>query len=391
MIMHESQTVRWLVIAVLGTATVGMTLVSMRANYLFGYGFGQTPDKATVFGWANVAADLWKVAGLIVIARLWRARQWRIALCLAPIWLICLLWGLVGAIGIYAQDRTALIGGRLAVAANQSDLVLQLEEIDAKLKVLQAQRSVAQVDTAIAAVLARPVTIEERVRGTVGKLSDGCKKETRATAEACLEFASLRQERAAAEERSALESRQAGLRLRVAHLRERGASAPADPVAELFAWLSRGQLSVRDVSFGFPLVFALLIEMVSAIGPAGIVAYADATRQVKASHGQTELGRGRHAATELDTQSVGSVLDWVADRGTPTSDSKGISCEELHQDYTRWCNSMKAAALELQAFGVEFDRVREVRELRGKIRKFGNRYYGIKLADKKVALLVTRR
>src|ERR1700680_3103492 len=108
----SNQIVRWMVIIVLSIATAGMVAVSLRANYLFGYGFGQTSEKAHVFGWANVAADLWKVSGLIVITSLWRANQKRFALSLMPIWALCLLWGLAGAIGVYAQDRTALIGGR---------------------------------------------------------------------------------------------------------------------------------------------------------------------------------------------------------------------------------------------------------------------------------------
>src|SRR4026208_492519 len=98
--------VRWLVIAVLSAATVAMVAVSLRANYLFGYGFGQTAEKAHVFGWANVAADLWKVSGLIVITSLWRAQQKHFAVSLMPIWTLCFLWGLAGAIGVYAQDRT---------------------------------------------------------------------------------------------------------------------------------------------------------------------------------------------------------------------------------------------------------------------------------------------
>ncbi len=60
------------------------------------------------------------------------------------------------------------------------------------------------------------------------------------------------------------------MRVRIGKLRETGGSLPADPVAELIAWLSRGQLKVRDIGFGFPLVFALLIEVVSAFGPAGL-------------------------------------------------------------------------------------------------------------------------
>ena len=37
---ETNQIVRWLVIIVLGAATAGMAAVSLRANYLFGYGFG---------------------------------------------------------------------------------------------------------------------------------------------------------------------------------------------------------------------------------------------------------------------------------------------------------------------------------------------------------------
>src|SRR3979490_2505653 len=50
---ESSRIVRWLVIIVLGAATAGMAAVSLRANYLFGYGFGQTPERAHVFGWAT--------------------------------------------------------------------------------------------------------------------------------------------------------------------------------------------------------------------------------------------------------------------------------------------------------------------------------------------------
>ena len=162
--------VRWMVIIVLGAATAGMVAVSLRANYLFGYGFGRTPETAHVFGWANVAADIWKVFGLIVIASLWRAKQRRVALSLMPIWALCLLWGLAGAIGVYAQDRTALVGNREAASATYKDAEQHLAEIDGQLKALRRHRSSAEVDAAIANALARPVTVNERVRGSVGKI-----------------------------------------------------------------------------------------------------------------------------------------------------------------------------------------------------------------------------
>jgi hypothetical protein len=58
MTIESNQLVRTIVIVVLGVATGAMIAVSMRANYLFGYGFGQTAEKAQVFGWANVARHL---------------------------------------------------------------------------------------------------------------------------------------------------------------------------------------------------------------------------------------------------------------------------------------------------------------------------------------------
>src|SRR5689334_7588120 len=133
---ESNQTVRWLVILTLGGATAVMVWVSVRANYLFGYGFGQTSERAQVFGFANVAADLWKVTGLIVISGLWRARQKSLAATLMPIWVLCLLWGLAGAVGVYAQDRTQLISGREAKVASYKDVEREIDEIDVRLRTL---------------------------------------------------------------------------------------------------------------------------------------------------------------------------------------------------------------------------------------------------------------
>lgn len=388
---ETNQIVRWLVIIVLGAATAGMAGVSLRANYLFGYGFGQTAEKAQVFGWANVAADLWKVSGLILITSLWRANQKRFALSLMPIWGLCFVWGLAGAIGVYAQDRTTLIGGREAVAATYKDAEREVAEIDAKLAGLPTLRSVSQVDAAIAAVLARPVMSGERVRGSVGRLSANCTKEERAMAEVCLEVAGLREERAAADERARLESRKVTLRTQITKLREGGGSIAPDPVAELFAWLSRGQLSVRDIGFGFPLVFAFLIEIVSAFGPAGIVAYAEATR--RSADGTTEPDMARSGELLPAVASGGEparVVKWMADRTEPTGDTSAITVDELHSDYEVWCLGKELRATARDDFASEFDRVRDVPQLTGKIRKFGNRYYGIRLVNSNFARLTAR-
>jgi hypothetical protein len=278
--------------------------------------------------------------------------------------------------------------------ATYKDVELELAEVDAKLKSITIDRTVAQIDAAIAAVLARPVMSGERIRGTVGKLSNSCTKEDRVTTDACHEVASLREERAAAHERAVLESRKATLRAHISTLRDSGGALAADPLAELFSWLSRGQLSVRDIAFGFPLFLAFLIEIVSAFGPAGIVAYADATRRTRQEMTTTRLDTARHDGLMLAAASdseQGRVVDWMAERTEPTASTSAITIEELHADYQVWCHGRGLHAITANAFVEEFDRVREAPELSGKIRKFGSRYYGIRLVNSNVARLSVRK
>ena len=176
---ETSRIVRWLVIIVLGAATAGMAAVSLRANYLFGYGFGQTPERAQVFGWANVAADLWKVGGLIVITSLWRAQQKRSALSLMPIWVLCVLWGLPAQSASMRKIAPHSSAGAKRLPPPIRMPSASSAEIDDKLRTVKTERSVTQVDAAIAAVLARPIMSGERMRGTVGKLSANCTKDER--------------------------------------------------------------------------------------------------------------------------------------------------------------------------------------------------------------------
>jgi hypothetical protein len=155
-------------------------------------------------------------------------------------------------------------------------------------------------------------------------------------------------------------------------------------VAELFAWLSRGQLSVRDISFGFPLVFAFLIEIVSAFGPAGIVAYAQATR-----HDPVEQRMPQQAAAGSSTLKVvdelahssDPVMSWFVERAVPADGA--IAAEDLHADYVLWCrqNRMTPAAFEEFMLAFDFVRGNPELELADKIRKFGQRYYGITIME----------
>lgn len=374
---ESSRVTRWAVLVALTGATALMYAISLRGNYLYGYGLGQTPEKRELFAWANVAADIWKGFGLVAVVLLWRQhKQMSIVAVLA--WLVCLTTGVNSAIGVYVQDRTTLTGAREAKHLSYKEAAQELATVEERIKSTAVQRSVSQIEAAIAALMARPVMLNERVRGTVGSISSSCAKNDPRTAAACAEVAELRQELARARDSARLEGDAQKLRNQVHELREHGGAVVPDPVGEFWAWATHGFVSVRDVGFGFPLFFALLIEIVSAFGPAVIVAVAMATRREQADRQPAAAGLSTplHATPVIQ---IGRVANWLADRTEPSSDSGAISIRELYGDYAAWCLSKDLQARGLDAFADEFDRVREAPQLAGKIRKFGERYYGIRL------------
>lgn len=206
-------------------------------------------------------------------------------------------------------------------------------------------------------------------------MCSNCTKNDTRTTEACGEIAELREELATATE------------------------AP-DPVGEFWAWLTRGYVTVAAVGFGLPLAFALMIEMVSAFGPLGIVAYAEATRRRSSNDMTVDVAAGRASSrysvvrrdgAAVIEQETGRVVQFIGLRTEPTASPAAISIDDLYRDYEVWCLGGGMRALSTEAFTAEFDRVRELPDLAGKIRKFGNPYYGIRLLHQKIARLLTRK
>jgi hypothetical protein len=284
------------------------------------------------------------------------------------------------------------------VATGDAIAEKELAELEGDLRARSRSRGVGEIEAAIDGLLASPIIVNDRVRGTVDALSRACTKPDMRTEAACGEVRALRQELAAAREAEKIEDRIASLRGEIVELRERGASIAPDPVGEFYAWLTRGLVSVRDVGFGFPLFFALLIEVVSAFGPVTIAAYAEATRGTKPIAPLDSLPR--HAATGRDelwraparsgTTEDGHVIVWIAERAVPTGGNRGVAVEALHADYARWCERKDIATQTLEDFELAFDHVRQLPELAGKIRKFGARYYGIALVGERRSITTGR-
>ena len=214
-------------------------------------------------------------------------------------------------------------------------------------KVSAQHRSVGEVEAAIAGVLARPIMVGERVRGTVGALSTSCTKTTSAPPRRAPKLRSCAKNSRSQTKRQA-RTRATDCAQQIAKLRGTGGSLAPDPVGQFWAWLTRGLVTVRAVGFGLPLFFALMIETVSAFGPLGDcrVCRSDAattdgrhdshcrgwSRRVALRRGQSQLMR------RSLNQETGRVVHYMADRTEPTSDPAAISIDELHADYERWCS-----------------------------------------------------
>ena len=102
-------------------------------------------------------------------------------------------------------------------------------------------RSIGELDALIAAALAQPVVVNDRVRGTVGKLELGLQHT------GCPHGRSVRQRSPVCAASAPVPRRlrdwkrgRATLRIEIAGLRERGSASPPDPVGEFYAWATRG-------------------------------------------------------------------------------------------------------------------------------------------------------
>ena len=104
-----------------------------------------------------------------------------------------------------------------------------LERLEKRRAALGAHRSAAEVEAAINAVLLRPVESYQRIRGTVGEISNYCQRADSRTTEVCAEVAQLRKDLAVATEERDLDQRISELTAQARQLRERGGMKAADP------------------------------------------------------------------------------------------------------------------------------------------------------------------
>jgi hypothetical protein len=145
----------------------------------------------------------------------------------------------------------------------------------------------------------------------------------------------------------------------------------------------------EDAEAWYALLFALAVEAAAM----SVLVLAETTtyhhRQAEKSVAPPPIvqRKDRGSASEAGRSEAGRVVGWMRDRAIPTENTTATTLEVLYADYEVWCSGRALKAMTVEEFAEAFDRMREIPEVAGNIKKFGNRYHGIKLVDTKVAKL----
>jgi hypothetical protein len=187
----------------------------------------------------------------------------------------------------------------------------------------------------------------------------------------------LRAELAAAVEHARLDARIDELRKRVSVLREKGGTLSSDVQSEMIARFTRGFVTVKDAALGLPLLVTAVFEAIGALGPAVLFGVIRGTFESDGCVRTRPFAIGRERI--VDVSPSGLVVDFLDECTEPRDDGRALALSELYTAYQNWCGEHGTEARPLKEFTAEFDRERERPEMKGRVRKFGDRYYGVGL------------
>lgn len=315
---------------------------SMVMNFLYGVSLGRTDVESAVWGGLSIAFDALKACAPIYLVGAWRKREWaRVAagLIIVP---GVIVYGLLSAVGFASESKGAVLGGREAVRAAYDDAERELKQQTIKRASLKTSRTGGEIEAAIAAVLARPVSVGERFRGTVSSLSGACGRDDARTREACAEVATLRQELAAAVEAERLDNRITQLRGQVGVLRERGAATDPNPQATLLSRLTWGRVSPADIEGLKSIYVALLVEVVSTFGLLLVIERKELRKALVETGGKILTAPTSARGEGVPSRFVRECLE--------AADGERIELGALHPAYAGWCDRLKLTAVEAEPF-----------------------------------------
>jgi hypothetical protein len=261
--------------AMLMVTALGLGATGLIINARFAASFGQTPDAAVLLAAIGVGLDVLAMTLPAAAAQLWNRGGRLFALVAWALWPAVLVMTLVAATGFVAGNLGDGIAGRARTAETAADLRQDLERLRQERAGIADQRSVAEIEAAIARV-----RIPDWARGCVVVDSAESRR-------ACTAVLALRQAKATAQRRDTLDAEARDIESKLAWLPAVGAADPTSFAAELVVWVTAGAVapSARDI------YRTRILGLVVAPSLAGIVlmlALAVSARQRSTNHSKRE-------------------------------------------------------------------------------------------------------
>ncbi len=316
-------------------------------NAIAGYRFGQSHWDGLALASLGVSADLWKAIGPIFIAALFAAKRKTATTLAALTWLACFLFAVSAAIGFAGSNRAGVSGDHERFSLTLVDRVREFGQLQKSIDATSDRRSSREIEAGIEAILARAVSN----RGTVGKISNGCRRDDAATREACEEIAQERRALVRSIELQNLVARSNVLRVEIESLRERGGHIESDPQSALISRLLGGRVARQDVALGLILLLVIMVELISAFAPVVVRSYLSTLPVRQVSMPAVDLSRNDAAgrAKPEGDATKRDIVKFLSTSIAPSPEGR-VELKALYAYYRAWCKAANAQVFEYAMF-----------------------------------------
>lgn len=364
--------------------SLGLIAVSALLNFRMGYRSADTEFDGWVYGLGASCGDVLKAISPFMAFWGMRRREWVAMAAAILLFIVFTAYSFTAALGFAAEHRSSKRAANLRDIEHHGDVRGELDRAEASLKLLGAQRSSAEVESAV-------VTAYRQFVGSSGKTvetaSAKCTLNRLATRATCLEIAKLGEEVARAKESERLAATVTTLRSELDHRESGASSTSADPQVDAIkraAMVASLTVESDDISYGLSFLMALFIELGSGLG-----LYVSTTpwrerRQARRAPDPQPTAVAEIMPPAKATNAIGRLmgpLDGYAHERLEKDQEGRVSTGALYQDYMSWCRSRGYLPYTRGEFGKQFA---ELANFVGMPRVYRHRtelYCLIKIAD----------
>ena len=357
---------RWpvrLIVLLLGVPSLGFAIVSGLFNASYAARLGHEQHEQAAWIAASVLITSF-VTGLPLAIEVLRARVPHLAAAARALWLACLMFSFVAAMGYAAATRGQATAEADALLKDRAGLERAINRSEAELAALPPHRPAGAV--------------QAELRATEMRTGMNCRNPRRRwVRKACAPMLALRAELAAAEDAARIEARLQRLRVQLSGRVITGTTA--NPQADVLAWLAGATVSAEMWERLLTVFAAALIELSAAFG------LAITARSVMELRAPPEA----QPVPAQQPEPVGSILPKTAansllapEQGWQTwfrqcvapAQGERISAKDAYAHYESWANvNASGGILPYLTFGRRM--AEAVEAIGGKVGKSSSRFY----------------